>query len=40
MAIMQRVLDPAPVETLDAYLRAGGGKGLEAARKLGPAATV
>ena len=40
MATMQRVLDPEPVETLDAYLRAGGGKGLDAARKLGPAATV
>jgi len=40
MAIMQRVLDPEPVGTLDAYLKAGGGKGLEAARKLGPAATV
>ena len=37
---MQRVLDPEPVESLEAYVGAGGGKGLEAARKLGPAATV
>src|SRR5581483_5619222 len=40
MATMQRVLDPEPVESLEAYVRAGGGKGLDAARKLGPAATV
>src|SRR5207248_3225336 len=40
MATMQRVLDPEPVESLEAYVGAGGGKGLEAARKLGPAATV
>src|SRR5438067_1958160 len=40
MAIMQRVLDPEPVESLEAYVGAGGGKGLQAARKLGPAATI
>jgi NADH-quinone oxidoreductase subunit F len=40
MATIQRVLDPEPVENLEAYVRAGGGKGLEAARKLGAAATV
>src|SRR5690349_95366 len=40
MATIQRVLDPEPVETLEAYVRAGGRKGLEAARKLGAAATV
>jgi NADH:ubiquinone oxidoreductase subunit F (NADH-binding) len=36
----QRILDPEPVTSLDAYLRAGGGHGLDAARRLGPAATV
>ena len=40
MAILTRVLDPEPVPNLDAYVAAGGGKGLEAARKLGPAATI
>ena len=40
MATIQRVLDPEPVETLEAYVAAGGGKGLEAARKLGAGATV
>jgi NADH-quinone oxidoreductase subunit F len=40
MAMMTRVLDPEPVRSLDAYVAAGGGKGLEAARKLGPAATI
>jgi NADH:ubiquinone oxidoreductase subunit F (NADH-binding) len=40
MATMTRVLDPEPVPSLDAYVGAGGGKGLEAARKLGPAATI
>ncbi|HLJ07590.1 MAG TPA: NADH-ubiquinone oxidoreductase-F iron-sulfur binding region domain-containing protein, partial [Acidimicrobiia bacterium] len=40
MAILTRVLDPEPVPTLDAYIAAGGGKGLDAARKLGPAATI
>ena len=40
MAMITRVLDPEPVPSLDAYIGAGGGKGLEAARKLGPSATV
>jgi NADH:ubiquinone oxidoreductase subunit F (NADH-binding) len=40
MATFTRVLDPEPVPSLDAYTGAGGGKGLEAARKLGPSATI
>ena len=32
MPIAHRLLDPEPVASLDAYVRAGGGKGLEAAR--------
>jgi NADH:ubiquinone oxidoreductase subunit F (NADH-binding) len=40
MATITRVLDPEPVPSLDAYVGAGGGKGLEAARKLGPSATI
>jgi NADH:ubiquinone oxidoreductase subunit F (NADH-binding) len=40
MATTTRVLDPEPVRNLEAYRRTGGGRGLEAARKLGPAATV
>ena len=40
MATITRVLDPEPVRNLDAYRAAGGGRGLEAARKLGPAATI
>ena len=40
MAIIRRVLDPEPVRNLEAYLAAGGGRGLEAARKLGPEATI
>jgi NADH-quinone oxidoreductase subunit F len=32
MPLVPRVLDPAPVESLDGYLAAGGGAGLEAAR--------
>jgi NADH:ubiquinone oxidoreductase subunit F (NADH-binding) len=35
-----RVLDPAPVESLDDYLNMGGGDGQRAAAKLGPAATI
>lgn len=31
-----RVLDPEPLLTLDQYLDQGGGRGLEAARRLGP----
>ncbi|HVW35245.1 MAG TPA: hypothetical protein VHL53_22115, partial [Acidimicrobiia bacterium] len=37
---MTRVLDPEPVPDFATYLDNGGGKGLEAARKLGPAATI
>jgi NADH-quinone oxidoreductase subunit F len=40
MAIITRVLDPEPVRDFAAYAAIGGGKGLEAARKLGPAATI
>ena len=40
MATITRVLDPEPVRNLEAYQAAGGGRGLEAARKLGPAATI
>ena len=40
MAKITRVLDPEPVRSLDAYRSAGGGRGLEASRKLGPAATI
>jgi NADH:ubiquinone oxidoreductase subunit F (NADH-binding) len=40
MATMTRVLDPEPVRNLEAYQAAGGGRGLEAARKLGPSGTV
>lgn len=35
-----RALAPEPVADLDAYQRAGGGGGLEAAARLGPAATI
>jgi NADH-quinone oxidoreductase subunit F len=37
---MFRVLDPAPVETLEKYVELGGGEGLAAARRLGPAAVI
>ena len=40
MATITRVLDPEPVLNLEAYRAAGGEKGLLAARKLGPAATI
>jgi NADH-quinone oxidoreductase subunit F len=40
MATITRVLDPEPVRTFEAYRNAGGGRGLEAARKLGAAATI
>jgi NADH:ubiquinone oxidoreductase subunit F (NADH-binding) len=36
----RRILDIEPVPSLDAYLRGDGGRGLDAARALGPAATV
>lgn len=35
-----RVLDPAPVDDFDAFLAAGGGKGWEAALRLGPAGII
>ena len=40
MATITRVLDPEPVRSLEAYRDAGGGRGLDAAAKLGPAATI
>jgi NADH:ubiquinone oxidoreductase subunit F (NADH-binding) len=40
MATITRVLDPEPVRSLEAYRSAGGGRGLEAARKLGPSGTI
>ncbi len=40
MATITRVLDPEPVRSFEAYCNAGGGRGLEAARKLGPEATI
>jgi len=40
MPIAHRILDPEPVPSLDAYLLAGGGRGLEAAHALGPDATI
>ncbi len=35
-----RVLDPEPVDSLDDYRRRGGGRGLETAGKIGPAAVI
>ncbi len=35
-----RILDPAPVATLADYVDSGGGRGLDAARKLGPLAII
>jgi len=40
MPVTHRILDPDPVDSLAAYLRGGGGKGLAAARALGAAATI
>ncbi len=40
MPATNRILDAEPVPSLAAYLAAGGGKGLAAARALGPAATI
>jgi NADH-quinone oxidoreductase subunit F len=40
MATITRVLDSEPVRNLEAYRSAGGVRGLEAARKLGTAATI
>jgi len=38
--LVSRVLDPRPVESLDDYVGAGGGAGLDAALKLGPVGTI
>ncbi len=38
--LVYRVLDEIPVPSLDAYVRIGGGLGLDAARRLGPEATI
>ncbi|HVE46223.1 MAG TPA: NADH-ubiquinone oxidoreductase-F iron-sulfur binding region domain-containing protein [Acidimicrobiales bacterium] len=40
MPMASRVLDAAAVTTLDAYIAPGGGRGIEAARRLGPAAVL
>ena len=40
MSTLSRVLDAQPVLDLDAYAAAGGGSALEAALRLGPAATI
>ena len=40
MVMEARVLDSLPVRSLDAYVRAGGGVALDAARRLGAAGTV
>ena len=37
---MQRVLDERPVPSLEAYVAAGGGRGLEAARQVEPLAVI
>ncbi len=40
MATITRVLDSEEIRTFEAYRAVGGGRGLHAARKLGPAATI
>jgi NADH:ubiquinone oxidoreductase subunit F (NADH-binding) len=40
MNSVPRVLDPRPVESLEGYVRGGGGRGLDAAGRLGEAATL
>ena len=40
MGLVSRVLPEHPVASLDDYLDAGGGRGLDAARKLGPASII
>ena len=40
MELEPRVFDREPVDTLDAYRRRGGGRGLEAARRMGPVGVV
>lgn len=36
----RRILDPEPIPSLDEYVAAGGGRGLEAAARLGPSGIV
>lgn len=40
MAEPFRVLDPEPIPSLQAYIDAGGGRGLEAGRRLGPVGII
>ena len=40
MALIERVLDRHVCDTVDSYVSRGGGAGLDAARRLGPAATI
>src|SRR5437879_2632902 len=40
MTIVHRVLPPKPIRTLADYRKAGGGQGLEAARKVEPDAVI
>ncbi len=40
MSLVHRVLPPSPFATLDDYLKAGGGRGLEAARQVEPVALI
>jgi NADH:ubiquinone oxidoreductase subunit F (NADH-binding) len=40
MTTVHRVLYPHPIADLDEYLARGGGKGLEAARKVEPVALI
>jgi NADH:ubiquinone oxidoreductase subunit F (NADH-binding) len=40
MFTITRLLDPEPVRDFAAYRSAGGGRGLAAARKLGPEAVI
>jgi NADH:ubiquinone oxidoreductase subunit F (NADH-binding) len=40
MTTVHRVLYPHPIETLDEYIKAGGGEGIEAARRVSPDALI
>jgi NADH:ubiquinone oxidoreductase subunit F (NADH-binding) len=40
MPIESRILDTEPVATLEDYVRQGGGRGLDAARRLGPTGVI
>jgi NADH:ubiquinone oxidoreductase subunit F (NADH-binding) len=40
MGVVSRIVPPEPIESLDAYIDGGGGRGLAVARKLGPAAVI